>query len=73
MAICPRPAPARPHKVKLPPTVETELIALACADPPAGRARWTVRLLADRLVELRYCSRVSEETVRKALKKTRSI
>lgn len=71
VAICPRPAPARPHKVKLSPAVETELIALACADPPAGRARWTVQLLADRLVELRYCSRVSEETVRKALKKTR--
>jgi len=70
-AICPRPQPARPHQVKLPPAVEPQLIALACADPPTGRARWTVRLLADRLVELRYCSRVSEETVRKALKKTR--
>jgi hypothetical protein len=71
-AISPRPAPTRPHKVKLPPATEAHLIALACADPPVGRARWTIRLLADRLVELRHCSGVSEETVRKALKKTRS-
>ena len=71
-ALDPRPAPARPHKVKLPPAAEVQLVALACADPPAGRGRWTVRLLADRLVELRHCATVSEETVRKALKKTRS-
>ena len=52
--------------------VEPHLIALACSKPPEGRARWTLRLLADRLVELKVLESVSGETVRRALKKTRS-
>ena len=49
---------------------EAHLIALACSAPPMGRRRWTVRLLADKMVELGHCPRVSPETVRQTLKKT---
>jgi transposase len=46
------------------------VIALACSDPPAGRTRWTLRLLADRVVELGLAERCSYESIRRALKKT---
>ena len=49
---------------------EARLIALACSEPPAGRARWTLKLLADRLVELEVVESVCDETVRRTLKKT---
>jgi hypothetical protein len=49
---------------------EARLIALACSEPPDGRAGWTLRLLADHLVELEVVESVSRETVRRALKKT---
>ena len=49
---------------------EARLIALACSKPPAGFARWTLRLLACRFVDLRHADRVSHETVRQTLKKT---
>ena len=49
---------------------EARLIALACSQPPQGRARWTLKLLADRLVELEVFEAVSDETARRALKKT---
>ena len=51
---------------------EAHLIALACSEPPDGRSRWTLRLLASRMVELAYTERVSYETVRVTLKKTYS-
>ena len=51
---------------------EARLIALACSAPPAGRKAWTLRLLADRLVELEVVDTVCKETVRRALKKMRS-
>jgi transposase len=51
---------------------EAHLIALACSEPPEGKARWTLRLLADRMVELDYAETVSYETVRRVLKKTNS-
>ena len=50
--------------------VEAHLIALACSDPPAGRARWTLRLLADQLVTLEVVDYVSHVTVGKVPKKT---
>ena len=50
--------------------VEAHLIALSCGRPPRGHARWSLRLLADRMVELRYVDAISHETVRKVLKKT---
>jgi len=50
--------------------MEAHLIALACGEPPKGHARWSLRLLADKLVELRYTEDISYETVRRTLKKT---
>lgn len=49
---------------------EAFLVALACSAPPAGHAHWTMQLLADRLIELRVVEAVSDETVRRVLKKT---
>lgn len=49
---------------------EAYLIALCCGDPPRGRAKWTLRLLADQLVALNIVESVSYETVRRVLKKT---
>lgn len=71
-ALYPRPSPARPQKVKIHGDVEQALITLACSDPPKGRNRWTLHLLADQLVVLGQLRRVSLEAVRQALKKTRS-
>lgn len=51
---------------------EAHLVALACSDPPEGRARWTLQLLADQMVVLKYVESVSHETIRKTLKKTNS-
>ena len=51
---------------------EATLIAVACSDPPDGRAAWTLTMLADKLVELEVVETVSRETVRRVLKKTRS-
>jgi hypothetical protein len=51
---------------------EAHLIALACSAPPAGRARWTLKLLADRLVVLDVVDSICPETVRQTLKKTNS-
>ena len=51
---------------------EARLVALSCSDPPEGRAQWSLRLLADRAVELGYIESVSHETVRRVLKKTPS-
>lgn len=48
---------------------EAYLIALACSEPPEGHCKWTLRLLADKMVELEYVDSVSHETVRDALKK----
>lgn len=49
-----------------------KITALACSTPPEGRARWTLRLLADKGVELGYCESLSHTTARKILKKTNS-
>ena len=49
---------------------EAHLIALVCGSPPEGRARWTLRLLSDRMVVLGYAEELCHETVRKTLKKT---
>jgi transposase len=50
--------------------IEAHLIAMACGEPPKGYARWSLRLLADKMVELRYVENISHETVRRTLKKT---
>ena len=50
---------------------EAHLVALSCTDPPEGFSRWSLRLLADKLVELDYIDTVSHETIRQVLKKTK--
>ena len=51
---------------------EAHLIALSCSDPPEGFARWSLRLLADKVVELDYIDSISHETIRRVLKKMKS-
>jgi transposase len=63
-----RPVPRRPRM--LDGEQEAHLIALACGSPPAGRRRWTLRLLADRMVALGHVGSVSHETIRRTLQKT---
>lgn len=70
-ALVPRPVTA-PRPTTLDGAGEARLIAEACSPPPDGRARWTLRLLADRLVELQVVDHISYETVRRTLKKTYS-
>jgi transposase len=62
---------ARMYATKFDGEQEARLIALACSRPPDGRSRWTMRMLAGRLVELEVVDSVSHEAVRRALKKTR--
>jgi hypothetical protein len=50
---------------------EAHLVALSCSEPPEGFARWSLRLLADKVVELEYIDSISHETVRSILKKTK--
>jgi transposase len=69
-AICRQP-PRREYPRKLDGEQEAHLVALACTPPPVGRRRWTLRLLADKVVELRYVDGVSHETIRQVLKKNR--
>ena len=63
-----KPAPPRPRK--LAGRQEAQLIALACSTPPEGHKRWTLRLLADKLVALEDLDGLAPETVRQILKKT---
>jgi hypothetical protein len=62
-----RQPPARSYRRRLDGEQEARLVALACSAPPEGRKRWTLRLLADRLVALEVVESVSYETVRQAL------
>jgi transposase len=62
--------PQREYRRTLDGDGEARLIALACGQAPEGRSRWTLRLLADRMVALEYVDEVSYQTVRRTLKKT---
>lgn len=62
--------PRRQYQRKLDGDGEAHLIALACSQAPEGRSRWTLRLLADRMVQLEQVDHLSHETVRQVLKKT---
>jgi hypothetical protein len=66
-----RHSPRRVYRRKLDGEQEAQLIALTCSTPPAGYAQWSLRLLADRLVELEIVEQISYQTVRRTLKKTR--
>lgn len=65
---------ARPRRSRLPKLdgeQEAHLLAVACSSPPPGRARWSLRLLADQFVALGYETAISHETIRRVLKKTK--
>lgn len=61
---------ARIYDVKADGEVEARLVTLCCSEPPKGYAKWSLRLLADKMVELKYTESISYETVRRVLKKT---
>jgi transposase len=60
----------REYKRKADGDLEAHLIALSCSEAPEGFSRWSLRMLADKLVELKYVESLSHETVRRVLKKT---
>lgn len=64
--------PDRTYDKKIDGDFEAKLIALSCSEPPAGHSRWSLRLLADKVVELQYIDTISHESIRQVLKKTRS-
>jgi len=68
-ALYDKPRPGQ--KPKVTGDIEAKLTMLACSQPPAGHARWTLRLLADRMIELEYIDYISHVTVGEVLKKTR--
>jgi hypothetical protein len=65
-----RKAPDRVYRRKLDGEQEARLVAVTCSEPPTGHKRWTLRLLADKLVELEIVETISYETVRQTLKQT---
>jgi putative transposase len=69
-ALFDQPRSGRP--IQLDGKQRARITALACSTPPSGRARWTLRLLADKAVELGHCQRLSHTAARKILKKTNS-
>jgi len=62
----------RVYKKKVDGDLEARIIATSCSEPPDGFSRWSLRMLADRMVELDYVDELSHETVRQVLKKTKS-
>ena len=69
-AVLERRASSRVYERKADGEVEARLISLCCSEPPKGFARWSLRLLADKMVELKYVESISHVTVRSVLKKT---
>ena len=61
---------SRVYKKKADGDFEAHLVALSCSEPPEGFSRWTLRLLAEKVVELEYIENISHETIRRVLKKT---
>ena len=68
-ALFDQPRSGRP--IEIDGTQRAKITALACSTPPEGHARWSLRLLADKAVELEYCEHVSHNAVKEVLKKTR--
>jgi transposase len=62
--------PRSGRPIKIDTRVEANISVIACSDPPAGSAKWTLRMVADRLVKLEVIDSISHESVRMALKKT---
>jgi transposase len=61
---------SRKYEIKIDEDVEAKLISLCCSEPPAGYAKWSLRLLADKMVELQYVDSISHVSVGNVLKKT---
>jgi putative transposase len=70
VALYDRPRSGKPPKID--GVARAKITALACSTAPRGHARWTLRLLADKTVELGFCESISHETVKEVLKKTDS-
>jgi transposase len=68
-AVLDRKPSTREFQHKIDGEIEAHLVALCCSEPPAGRGHWSLRLLAEKMVELEYVDMVSHETVRRTLKK----
>jgi len=60
----------RDYEKKVDGDLEAKLVAVSCSEPPVGFSRWSLRMLADKVVELEYVDSISHETVRRTLKKT---
>jgi hypothetical protein len=60
----------REYEKKVDGDLEAHLVAISCSEPPEGFSRWSLRMLADKVVELEYVDSISHETVRRSLKKT---
>lgn len=69
-AVLERRPTSRVYEKKADGDVEAKLVTLCCSEPPKGYAKWSLRLLADRMVELKYVESISHVTVRSILKKT---
>ncbi len=69
-AVLERRPTSRTYERKWDGDVEAKLVTLCCSDPPKGYAKWSLRLLADKMVELKYVESISHVTVRSVLKKT---
>jgi len=69
-ALTRKPASRPPREIRFDGAFEAKLIALACSDAPEGRSRWTVRLLAEKAVELQITESISKTSVDRILKKT---
>jgi hypothetical protein len=61
---------SRIYDVKADGDLEAKLVKLCCSEPPKGYAKWSLRLLADKMVELKYAESISYEMVRRGVKKT---
>jgi transposase len=69
-AVLERRPTSRVYETKSDGDVEAKLVTLCCSEPPKGFAKWSLRLLADKMVELKYVESISHVTVRSILKKT---
>jgi transposase len=69
-AVLERKPPARVYEKKMDGDTEAKLITLCCSEPPKGFSKWSLRLLADKMVELKYVESITHVTVRSVLKKT---
>lgn len=68
-AVLERKSPDREYERKADGDLEAKMISLCCSEPPKGFSKWSLRMIADKLVELKYVNEISHETVRSVLKK----